>query len=332
MHARLVAEKKGAISFTDVLPEFLQPAIIAGTSSKAASGVFGHILLQQIQMPQFNIDYNCYCFTEADQLRADSDVHMLELHFNLGAPLNYHFEGLGNLFFQKDTFNFIYLPVVKNVLFVNQHETYKTFSIQFTPDYLVSVATGFPVMETWVQKVLAREPALLHHTNATARVDVINIIQEMLSTQYTGELLQLYLNARVMDLLFLCFENNMPVPAPGDIHLWESDLAGIEAIRQELFTHLNKQYSLAHLALKAGMNKNKLAKGFRQVVGVPLFSYQLQMRMVKAKKLLLATDAPVTAIGYEVGYRDVQAFSKAFKKHYGLSPSEYKKKYGTSYT
>jgi AraC-like DNA-binding protein len=331
MHARLVADKKGTIIFTDVLPGFLQSSLIKGTSGKAASGAFGYILLQQIQTPQFNIDYNCYCFTEADRLRVDSDIHMLALYFNLGDALNYHVEGLGNLSFKKGAFNFIYTPVLRNVLFINENEMYKTFSIQFSPDYLVSVAAVFPVMNAWVQKVHAREPALLHHTNAVAGADVINIIHEILNNQYSGEQLQLYLNARITDLLFLCFENNNQVQPSPAIHLWESDLAGIEAVRQELFINLNRQYSLSHLALKAGMNKNKLAKGFRQVVGLPLFNYQLQVRMTRAKSLLLATDTSVTAIGYEVGYRDVQAFSKAFKKYYGLSPSDYKKKYGHSY-
>jgi AraC-like DNA-binding protein len=75
------------------------------------------------------------------------------------------------------------------------------------------------------------------------------------------------------------------------------------------------------------MNKDKLAKGFKLVVGTPIFDYLLQARMSKAKLLLLTTEFSVTAVGYEIGYQDIHSFSKAFKKFYGLSPHQYRKKF-----
>ena len=46
--------------------------------------------------------------------------------------------------------------------------------------------------------------------------------------------------------------------------------------------------------------------------------------MLEVRRLLRYTDKPVSEIGYEVGYQDIQSFSRFFKKHQGISPSEFR--------
>jgi len=47
--------------------------------------------------------------------------------------------------------------------------------------------------------------------------------------------------------------------------------------------------------------------------------------MLEAKKLLTYSNLPIKEIAYEVGFEDIQSFSRFFKNHEGHSPSEYKK-------
>lgn len=331
MHGRLIAEHAGVIHFTNVLPEHLQHALITGSSFQAASGAFGHILLQQLASPLFTIACNYYYFIEADVLHLQADAPMLELLFNLGPPINCHLEGLGNLSFQQNSFNLVYLPVANSRLFINKQQPCNTFSIQFTPDYLAGLPGDYPLLKKWMKKVAAQQPALLFNSCLCMQKEVSSIIGEIQASQYTGEALHDFLHVRISDILFLCFHNNLYGQPLRLMHLWDHDLEGIEHIRQVLFENMSKDYSMSQLALLAGMNKNKLARGFRQVVGISLFNYQNNIRMIRAKSMLLSTAASITVIGYELGYRDVQAFSKAFKKHYGLSPTVYRRKYGVSY-
>lgn len=46
--------------------------------------------------------------------------------------------------------------------------------------------------------------------------------------------------------------------------------------------------------------------------------------MLEVRRLLKYTDKPVSEIGYEVGYQDIQSFSRFFKKHQGISPSDFR--------
>ncbi len=61
----------------------------------------------------------------------------------------------------------------------------------------------------------------------------------------------------------------------------------------------------------------------------PLFYIQ-QRILLEARRQLLNTDKSVKEIAYEIGYEDLQTFSRFFKKHEGVSPSEYKKNLLTS--
>jgi AraC-like DNA-binding protein len=46
--------------------------------------------------------------------------------------------------------------------------------------------------------------------------------------------------------------------------------------------------------------------------------------MLEARRLLWHTDKDVSQIAYEIGFNDIQAFSRFFKKHQGLSPSNFR--------
>ena len=54
--------------------------------------------------------------------------------------------------------------------------------------------------------------------------------------------------------------------------------------------------------------------------------FLMNFRMEKAASLLCDTQSPINAIAYEVGYVDALSFSKAFKRRYGMSPSEFREK------
>jgi AraC-like DNA-binding protein len=69
-----------------------------------------------------------------------------------------------------------------------------------------------------------------------------------------------------------------------------------------------------------------LKRGFRQLFGVAMYDYLIEIRMEEARKLLLHSDLHVSEIAYKIGYSSISNFSTAFKKRYGYSPSAIRKK------
>lgn len=53
-------------------------------------------------------------------------------------------------------------------------------------------------------------------------------------------------------------------------------------------------------------------------------SYLTNIRMERAKKLLVSTDLPVSEVAQRSGYADYRVFTKTFKKAEGVTPSQYR--------
>ncbi|THU39597.1 helix-turn-helix transcriptional regulator [Niastella caeni] len=320
------AASNNAITFSDHLPEFLQSFIIPEATRQAATGTYGYLFFQHIDTPTFSVKYHCYLLNEDNSVEMASEQDMLELYFNLDAPLDYHVDGLGNLLFPKNAYNILYVPALKGTLYFQKDQSHKSFSIRINTDYLHTFAQYFPALANLLKKIRAKEPGILYETNPVAPREVISNIKDILACNYSDKLFKIFLDAKLITILFLSLEHKT-APKRTPAKLRTSDIALIEAVRQLLLENLHKTYTLAELATTAGISATKLSKGFIMIVGKTWFSYQLHARMEKAKELLVTTEDDADAIGIEVGYQASHSFSKAFKKHYGLSPTQYRNKY-----
>lgn len=79
------------------------------------------------------------------------------------------------------------------------------------------------------------------------------------------------------------------------------------------------------LARIAGMSRTSFATKFHDAMGVPPATYLASWRMLQARNLLLQTKLSTADIGGRVGYGSDAAFSRAFKREYGVAPSELRK-------
>lgn len=95
----------------------------------------------------------------------------------------------------------------------------------------------------------------------------------------------------------------------------------VEHLRANITTHT----SVSALASTAGLSESHFAKLFRQRMGVPIHTYQTQLRMARARELLGTTDRSVAEISAACGFDDPWYFSRQFRKVHGLSPSSYRK-------
>jgi AraC-like DNA-binding protein len=66
-----------------------------------------------------------------------------------------------------------------------------------------------------------------------------------------------------------------------------------------------------------------LTQVFQQVEGLPLYRYQLGLRLARALDLLGRED-DLTAIALELGFSSHSHFSAAFQRAYGRSPSDFR--------
>lgn len=91
-----------------------------------------------------------------------------------------------------------------------------------------------------------------------------------------------------------------------------------------LSADLARRWTLGEIAKETGVSPVYLTQVFQQVEGVPLYRYQLRLRLAKALDLLGDYD-DLTALGLELGFSSHSHFSAAFRQAYGRTPAEFQR-------
>jgi AraC-like DNA-binding protein len=84
-------------------------------------------------------------------------------------------------------------------------------------------------------------------------------------------------------------------------------------------------WCLEELARAAGTSRSVLAERFQHLVGSSPMQYLTQWRMLLAANLLCRGNAPLARVAEEVGYQTDTAFSRAFRREFGVPPAAWRK-------
>lgn len=93
-------------------------------------------------------------------------------------------------------------------------------------------------------------------------------------------------------------------------------------------THFHDDLHLETVANRVHLSPYYFSKLFKERVGLTFIDYLTQVRIERAKQLLLTSARSVKEICFEVGYHDPNYFSRVFKKATGLTPTEFRQRFG----
>lgn len=99
--------------------------------------------------------------------------------------------------------------------------------------------------------------------------------------------------------------------------------SAMEAIDAYIYRNLDKSFNLADLAAGCGYNQDYLYRVIRKYKSMSLIQYVNHIRYEEAKRMISYTDLPISEIAWNLGFESCQYFSRFFKKHAGIAPSEY---------
>lgn len=84
------------------------------------------------------------------------------------------------------------------------------------------------------------------------------------------------------------------------------------------------ELSLEDVARRIATSSRQLQRAFSENAPVGFRAYLCQLRLARAEELLRTGSTPISQVGEAVGYQGFGAFSKAFRRMYGVAPSEYR--------
>ncbi len=95
--------------------------------------------------------------------------------------------------------------------------------------------------------------------------------------------------------------------------------------------YMNRHYfeplQTEELAARCGLSKYHFIHLFRMCMGMTPYSYLIRIRMERAETLLQTGDMTVQEVAFVCGYNDPLYFSRAFSRHFGVSPTDYKQRF-----
>lgn len=153
---------------------------------------------------------------------------------------------------------------------------------------------------------------------------LLQILIQLEENNLKGLTNKIFLHAKVLEILalkILSYQNNKEVRIGK-----EKIIKQIYLVKQIIKSNLDKNYSLADLTSKTGINGHEFNKEFIRVNKCSIYEFSISEKMKHAKYLLENTKNMIYSIADEVGYKNSTHFTNAFKRTFHITPLNYRKK------
>ncbi len=106
----------------------------------------------------------------------------------------------------------------------------------------------------------------------------------------------------------------------------DKNLDRIKDIVKYIETNYENPISIDEIAAVSGFSSSHFMKFFKKVMGTSFIDYLNDYRLSMASRMLISSDDNIIDIASHCGYDNLSYFNRLFKRKYGLTPSQYRKK------
>lgn len=243
----------------------------------------------------------------------------LEMAFVMSGAGKYHIEG--QIYDIKGGDLLIFNPGVKHQALLDEDSEIPTteFFVGFSDIQLKCLEKNF---------IPLPEPGNILHTTGELRQKLFKICSSMEAENALGSQGRYFvLKAYLMQMLvYVIRAQSKPVEMSGGCSFESINKKYVvEQIVNYFEDHYNEKISLDRIAENMYLSTFYISKIFKSETGEAPIRHLINIRLEKAKEVLEQNPSlSIKEVAALVGYEDAYHFSKQFKKHYGISPSQVK--------
>ncbi|MEL7409379.1 MAG: AraC family transcriptional regulator, partial [Cyanobacteria bacterium J06558_2] len=150
-----------------------------------------------------------------------------------------------------------------------------------------------------------------------------SIVQQIWYHPYQGNLAQIYLEAKVTELLVIQLSQlTESKPHTAKSTLNPKSIECVYQARAILASSLENPPSISELTKQVGLCDRTLRRGFRELFGKTVINYLTSLRMEQAERLLREGKFSISEVANSVGYSNLSYFATIFKHQFGITPRE----------
>ncbi len=207
---------------------------------------------------------------------------------------------------------------IESTLAAGAHNEFVVLSLT---EKLMCELLAVPALPDVVQRVLSSEDAY-SRACVPMSVELFRLLDELLRRATEGQVRQLYLEAKGLELIARIFERLEQQAGEIVAAIPNGDVARLHHVRDTIVARMTDPPSLEALARQVGLSQTRLKTEFRALFGVPVFAYLRDYRLSEAYRLLIEGELNVTQVAMKVGYANPSKFAAAFRKQFGLAPTD----------
>lgn len=143
---------------------------------------------------------------------------------------------------------------------------------------------------------------------------------------YRGGLGHMFLEAKILELMsmFLGEVLELSVLKQSKTRISRSDRETVMEAKRYIDSRIDDAPSYKEIAEYVHVSISKLSKDFADFIGLPIHTYIIEQRLEKSTLLLAKDNLTISQVASLVGYNKSSNFTEAFRKKYGMTPSEYR--------
>ncbi|SUJ10325.1 Uncharacterized response regulatory protein SA0215 [Sphingobacterium spiritivorum] len=219
--------------------------------------------------------------------------------------------------------NIRYIPSLYEEHDVEAGQQFLYFLLIMTPEFYNNLVTiPSPLHALFKERMKSKAVTSIVEDDLFATAEMIKIIEDLRTTTTKNELKQIFVNAKVLELIMLQFEQFNHVGGKLDDSLRAEDIQKLEEVLRILRNQFVSPPTHKQLSKLVLLNEFKLRNGFKQHFGTTIYNYITRIRMEEAKRLIIQEQKNMYEVGIKVGFKHQASFTHAFKKYYGILPSE----------
>jgi AraC-like DNA-binding protein len=221
--------------------------------------------------------------------------------------------------FKKNQYILHYTPEESQAELWTNQESLKYLQIQIRYQYIFNLIDPKSNRESAeiLEQMTDNNFIFLHReTPPNMTVEMHMIIKEILSYYRKGVMQKLFVEAKIIKLLILIFEQFNEKDTAQDLS--ETPLL----IKKFVDDNFHRNIKIEEISKILGINESKIRKEFKIHYHRTIVDYISELRMLKAKKLIVNKEMMIKEIAIDCGYEYVQNFTRAFKKKFGISPEK----------
>lgn len=285
-------------------------------------------LMQEFRGNWFSAWYSRYWIKRPTTLNAKGDMPFLELRIGWRGIIKGSMEAISDPELKMHYFTISFDTHINTTALFEQAALYETFDIHIDVRMLHEFGVDYKVLQEFIDRVLTGKPGNIGNTTYSCPKIMIDAVFAILTNPYTRKEKRLFMECKIKEILIAAL---IKIGTPEKILpsvLNSKDKEKLDEARQLIALSVPAYPGNKQICRHTGLNETKLSVGFKHFFGESPYDYFLHQKMLMAKEILLSSDETLEDISVVLNYRWATGFAREFKKHFGYSPSEFRRNHG----